>query len=134
MAKRTARQVLTIRRSRWRRGGESKRLVDAYGETQLLNDRGLMCCLGFDARACRVPACVLQRRADPSSLVDSGAVPKNGRYARTRTTGGFYTSNVQAVTAALQANDRKVLSARVREARVRRALKTLGWDDVRFVD
>jgi hypothetical protein len=36
---------LIIDRSKWRTGGTS--LNDKFGETKLLNDKGMMCCLGF---------------------------------------------------------------------------------------
>jgi hypothetical protein len=38
-------QQLIIDRSKWRTGGV--KLYGKYGDTKLLNDKGMMCCLGF---------------------------------------------------------------------------------------
>ena len=38
-------QQLIIDRSKWRTGGVE--LYDKYGDTKILNDKGMMCCLGF---------------------------------------------------------------------------------------
>ena len=43
---------VVIDRTKWRRGGDRHELVKEGGKTQLLNDKGMMCCLGFVSKAC----------------------------------------------------------------------------------
>jgi hypothetical protein len=38
---------LIIDRSKWRTGGDLNELIEKYGDTYLLNDKGNKCCLGF---------------------------------------------------------------------------------------
>lgn len=59
---------LTINRNRWFRGRGSD-------GSQLLTDEGQMCCLGFLARACGIPANEILDRATPEELFDHDAYP-----------------------------------------------------------
>jgi hypothetical protein len=125
-------KILTIERATWRRGGGYP--SDRLGPTRLLNDRGLMCCLGFDAVACGVPRERILGEVDPESLLRwrypqlDGGIP--AEYINTRLD-DF--ENTPAVVAAMSANDDSDISEEVREIRVRAALIQLGWDDVKFV-
>lgn len=127
-------KVLTIERAKWRRGGDTPEKVAEFGETVLLNDSGLMCCLGFDAHACGIPKKNLLGVGNPSDLAAEDLVRHGSRYAQMRLVRRVdrWVDN-GAVLRAIKANDSRRLSERQREARIRRELKSLGWDDVRFV-
>jgi len=43
---------VVIKGSEWRRGGNTNDGDDKWGDTALLNSKGLMCCLGIDWLAC----------------------------------------------------------------------------------
>lgn len=64
-------KVLVIDRRKWRRGGDGVMcmLNDKFGGTALLNDRGKMCCLGFDAKACGVPRSIILKEGMPDDVV-----------------------------------------------------------------
>jgi hypothetical protein len=129
-------KILTIERATWRRGGGSVCLSDRLGPTRLLNDKGLMCCLGFDALACGIPREHILGQFDPESLLRGKYQPPQRdedipvEYINTRIV-DF--ENAPAVVAAMSANDDSDISEEVREIRVRAALIQLGWDDVKFV-
>jgi hypothetical protein len=127
------RKVLTIERATWRRGGESG--YKAHGSTNLLNEFGFMCCMGFDALACGIPKQALLNANYPSSLVIRGRVDSESEYARTRTRRDSQSLLIdsQAAARAVKANDADDITEAEREARVRDALIALGWDDVVFV-
>jgi hypothetical protein len=116
-------KILTIERAKWRRGGDVNN--KKYGMTMLLNSRGYMCCLGFDAIACGIAKDRLRRRDYPHQIRNAPA-----EYVATRTDGNWHSD---AVSEAIEANDDPDISDREREKRVRAALKRLGWEDVRFV-
>ncbi len=59
-------EVFTINRSKWVHGGE--RIKDILGTSELLNDCGNMCCLGFYAKACGVPEDKLSGIATPEQV------------------------------------------------------------------
>jgi hypothetical protein len=130
--------VLTIQRSKWRRGGDRGWSRDSQigsGPTRLLNDEGFMCCLGFDALACGLTEDQIRNRHYPSSLVSVGAVAEDSDYAKTRTKERDHRrDDSEAAAAAANANDDRDLSEPNREQAVRTHLIALGWDDVVFVD
>lgn len=128
----TERKVLVIERSKWRRGGPD----GGDGVTRLLNDRGLMCCLGFDALACGVPKAVILNMIDPESLVGNRLVPEGyfkGRVVEAEE-GDREEVNSQAINDAISVNDDPGLSDGDREDRLAPILTELGWDDVVFID
>lgn len=57
------RREFTIYRDSWRRGGDFGELLEKFGDTSLLNGRGMMCCLG---------QCALELGAKPSSIAAVG--------------------------------------------------------------
>lgn len=63
-------RTLKIDRSKWRTGSES---ADATGEgdTQLLNDKGFMCCLGFYCNQVGIKRVLLIDAATPGDLPGS---------------------------------------------------------------
>lgn len=126
-------RVLTIDRSKWRKGGEN--FDHVQGLTKLLNKEGYMCCLGFDALASGIPREVILGRDTPADIVNETEhhVPDDYEITRLCSTHGM-PDNSQAVNAAMDANDEYKISEKTREARVRKALIDLGWDDVEFIN
>ncbi len=136
-------KVLVINRATWRRGGDDdKELKYRFGRTQLLNEKGFMCCLGFDAVACGVPTVALIDQNEPCELGPDDRVP--AEYLESRLEAlreyddddEYYTTsfgNVQAVFEAMDLNDDKNIDDAERERRLVPVLKQLGWDDVVFV-
>lgn len=59
----------TIYRDSWRRGGEEAE--EEFGPTNLLNRRGMMCCLGQTCAAMGVPANKLLDCAEPADIADT---------------------------------------------------------------
>lgn len=129
-------RVLVINRAKWRRGGDTPTLVEKYGDTMLLNEKGFMCCLGFDAVALGIPKYQLESCGNPSDII---VKKPNSVYVTTRLEtvehgdGSKGYVDVKAVKEAVEANDVNGISLRTREARVRKALKKLGWAKVEFV-
>lgn len=131
----TAQRVLTIDRSRWRRGGDESGL--GQGDTALLNDLGFMCCLGFDALACGVPDAVIHGEADPDYIVAVERFPDyatSSRFVIERNYDDTTYTNSLSVLAAIEHNDDPTLSESERERIIRDDLIALGWDDVVFID
>jgi len=65
----------TIDRSKWRTGryGVSDDEVPNIGPSQLLNEDGFMCCLGFYLEACGLHRDALFTQLDPSQVLESDA-------------------------------------------------------------
>jgi hypothetical protein len=125
-------KVLTIQRSKWRRGGGDDSKHPA-GPTRLLNEKGFMCCLGFDALACGVPAEEIHDVGEPEEI------------GNLETFGDYYTESrftedqwgavqKEAIRRAIKHNDADELGGAAREALIREDLIALGWDDVVFID
>jgi hypothetical protein len=128
-------KVLTIERSKWRRGGtNSAEEMERLGETNLLNEKGLMCCLGFDAIACGISPAHILNKPNPAGVIESykDSVP-NG-YAQARLSDDISMWHTEAVSDAIRANDAFGIPDDVREQRVREALLRLGYSDVIFID
>jgi hypothetical protein len=125
--------ILTIDRSKWRRGGSMD--YELRGPTRLLNEKGYMCCLGFDALACGLTPDDIRNAIDPETMhtrfANEGKVLPVG-YAEKRVRDDGRLS--LAAGSAVRANDDDLISEDQRELRVRDALLNLGWDDVVFVD
>jgi hypothetical protein len=126
-------RILTIERAKWRRGGDTNAAIDAHGPTLLHNQRGLMCCLGFDALACGVPLAVITGIGEPSDIPDVDRFEAYVTPERFRRLDGNRLKQSDEIMAAIKANDDPAEIEPVREARVRAALLALGWDDVVFV-
>ena len=65
--RKTPPKEFTIVRSKWAHGGTQNERI--LGPTNLLNDKGNMCCLGFYAEACGAPKTYLRGRAYPGSEI-----------------------------------------------------------------
>jgi hypothetical protein len=127
----TAPRVLTIDRSKWRRG----RL--GTGSPKLLNEAGFMCCLGFEALACGLTPEQIINANYPFSLLEYGHIDATSDYAKSHIevdSETFYHSNTPAAARAAIANDNPNIDEEERERRVRAALIELGLDDVVFID
>lgn len=121
-------KVLTIERSKWIRG-------DAF-DTALLNDNGKMCCLGFDAIACGLPAALIDGRGNPDGI-DDRALENFPDYLKSRRfiADDFGITRQSAIVdRAIKHNDDNDIDDEAREHLVRNDLIALGWDDVVFVD
>jgi hypothetical protein len=126
-------RVLTIDRSKWRRGGGSE-INHPDGPTRLLNERGKMCCLGFDALACGLPPEAIQDKGEPGEIDDAlRNFPEYVKSARFHDDdeGPYQTWRIDD---AIRDNDDATLTEARREELVRKDLLALGWDDVVFVD
>lgn len=118
--------ILTIDRSKWRRGEIGE------GWTGLLNRQGFMCCLGFDAPACGLTPDQICDRSYPADVerIRQRSIPNHWLTTRLNRLG----QHPQVVRAAMDLNDSPLISEAEREARLIPILKELGWDEVRFVD
>lgn len=115
-------KILTIDRSKWNRGKKGP------GACLMLNEVGMMCCLGFDALACGLTESQIMGVGTPSMIMDA---PEE--YISKRSTFKEVCMN-SPVGDAIRANDNELMLDSDREIRVREALIGLGWDDVVFVD
>ena len=120
------RKTFVIKRSLWRRGGDGE-AKKGFGNTQLLNKQGLMCCLGFEALGCGLTEEMIFERSGPVSVLPCD-IPKS-YYRRSNSKKGG-----AAILEAIMANDNNGLTEPEREIAVRAALKKLGWYTVRFID
>jgi len=128
-------KILTIKRSKWRRGGGGITINDNKGSTRLLNDKGLMCCLGFDAIGCGFTPADILGKVDPEELAHYAiAFPAGYLETRVESDKSGHLTNSKPVFDAISANDDRKLSDGQRELKVRAALMELGWDYVVFVD
>ncbi len=126
-------KVLIIDRSKWRRGGDVYNIT--HGSTALLNDHGLMCCLGFDALACGVSVRELAHIGDPAELTMMVyELPPDYMGSRLASVAPDDFDNAPIVLRAIKVNDDAQITDAEREAKLIPILKQLGWDDVRFVD
>ena len=141
----TGRRVLTIDRSKWRRGGDGLGVVESLGFTYLRNSKGLMCCLGFDALACGLSPETIDAQPDPVSLYSERLLDSHEDYRDTRVVVKLerdeeddYCREVarlsDAAERAVNHNDDPALADAVRERLIREDLIALGWDDVVFID
>jgi hypothetical protein len=126
----TEKKVLTIVRSKWRRGGNNNTHL---GVTRLLNDRGRMCCLGFDAIACGLSPAIIKGLGEPCEIGQADVPREYLESPRFGEEGGRY-YQTKAITVAIEHNDEEHISDTEREVLIRQDLKALGWDDVLFVD
>ena len=141
-------RTLTIKRSQWRRGGDTPELQIHAGTTHLLNQSGLMCCLGFDALACGVPRELLLDKNDPIDVYNFKAFPAYFTKERFPMVDDVLTdpesgladpdnediTQSRIVNEAIRINDSKDLSDAERETLLIPILKQLGYDIVEFVD
>lgn len=125
MNEQVEKKVLTIERSLWVRGGGRTRYL--YGDAALLNEKGRMCCLGFDALACGLQQEDILHVEMPADII-SKVVTKE--YYETRM--NVYTNS--AVCRAQILNDDRNITDEEREAQLIPVLKELGWDEVVFID
>ena len=59
---------LIIDRAKWRTGRSSEQNKTGKGETNLLNEQGYMCCLGFRCHQMGVPKKMLLYRGSPQTI------------------------------------------------------------------
>lgn len=103
---------LTIDRSRWRTGQESKSKT-GEGLTCLLNREGYMCCLGFAALAMGAEEKEIYDVAEPYGVdVD---LPLLQRYV-----GEIHKCNSDLAATAIELNDYKDMSSTEREEKIQR--------------
>ena len=132
-----SKKVLTIERSKWRRGGINQDSVE-WGGTQLRNSKGFMCCLGFAAVAWGIPEEAITFVHDPATLattfkdvpedyLKAHCVPDTENVVR-KWNNNDWTKN------AMYVNDAGDFTDEDRENDIRFNLLQLGWDDIVFVD
>jgi hypothetical protein len=144
-------KVLTIDRSKWRRGQGTSQGDDrakagiGLGVTMLLNSQGYMCCLGFDALACGVSKGLILEQPDPDEFLSQNVYDSDDKdelrellgeavYDIYRNRFGSDDNSRHPVARAMKVNDIADLTEAEREAQLIPILKELGWDDVVFVD
>lgn len=131
--------ILTIDRSKWRRGGLSHNRQQTQGMTALLNDKGFMCCLGFDAIACGIPKEAILGVLEPVGVLEKIKADAHPRYI-TMKRFDYYQGEpavwerAEAIAEAMAHNDDDRLGDAEREALIRADLKALGWEDVIFIN
>lgn len=104
----------TVRRSKWRRGGPKN--IHTMGYTNLLNEQGFMCCLGFACnQICRIPKKKLLGESLPDKVIgnESTFVDRHG-------------VNKNFVYTAVRINDASYINDKVREARLKKLFKENG--------
>jgi hypothetical protein len=133
--------ILTIQRSKWRRGGQKEKLCEAFGYTRLLNDQGNMCCLGFDALANGFTPEEILNKTDPESFTFDERILIPAEYKSTHLKRlGDETSvfcqfkNTKTVNEAIRINDEPELTDDEREEALHLVFRQLGYDGVVFVD
>ena len=133
-AKSTSPIEVTIDRSKWRCGSDGKSAKRGEGLTQLLNNDGFMCCLGFASLAAGVDECDIKERWYPR-----GAAIKSRAARELMIRAGMLCGDIDddideplGIKEAIHANDSTILPDRDREAKVRAALKKIGMK-VKFV-
>lgn len=124
-------KTLVIDRSRWRRGAMATD-SEPKGTTRLLNNKGFMCCLGFDALACGLSEDQILGVTAPSLLIPKGRIDQGTHAEYVESRCGLCCKDTP-VHSAMVANDSDTISEATREKRVRAALRKLGWDKVIFV-
>lgn len=111
-------KVLRIDRAKWRTGSESKNTT-GKGDTQLLNDKGYMCCLGFYCNQTGIPKTKLLDVPTPDGISIVGAtldVPlltENGVETKT-------------CSKAMSINDKGNIAAQKREDMLKELFKDVG--------
>lgn len=120
-------RVLTIDRSKWRVGGSGRELCSLKGYTKLLNEKGMMCCLGFDSLACGFTANEIGGRFYPSGLArdKSGAAKAKARIPHLITFEDDFCRESEFAQRAIEINDGR-LSASSREKKLKEHYATIG--------
>lgn len=117
----TKKDYLIINRSKWRTGGDpditdstnKKENVTGKGDTQLLNNEGFMCCLGFRCQQMGIPKKDLLNIASPNGLKDWD-IPD------LLTTSPFGTViNSKFTMEAIRINDKADISSKEREKQIK---------------
>lgn len=116
--------TLTINRSKWRTGGQSKKNRTGKGFTELLNTQGYMCCLGFEC---------LRNGLTTDDILQIGS-PED---ANNKTKSGLYDKNKRGNTTfandAIEINDDENTTPREKEKLIRNHFATKGVK-VRFIN
>jgi hypothetical protein len=114
---------LIIDRSKWRTGGNS--FETKFGETKLLNDKGMMCCLGFFCLQ------IENRTTDEIlNICDPVGLDDNIRGSNLIGDDGF---NKPWVSTAITINDDENLSNETREEIIHGLFKNQGFD-LKFIN
>jgi hypothetical protein len=116
-------QQLTIDRSKWRTGGDD--LNDKYGDTELLNSEGFMCCLGF--------FCLQIENRTTNEILNIGNPFGLNNNIRGSNLIGDDGLNRPWVSHAITINDDGVLSNETREEEIHGLFKNHGFD-VKFIN
>jgi hypothetical protein len=121
-------KILTIERRKWYRGKGSD-------ESVLLNSRGEMCCLGFDAIANGLSQDCILGMETPAAVVITHrkALTDHPDYFANRVIDTRRLDQSPEVLKAIQHNDNPHITEPDRERFIREDLIALGWDDVVFV-
>ena len=107
----TSKLKVTIDRAKWRCGGDGGPNGNGAGDTQLLNDSGYMCCLGFIAREANSDLELLGA-SEPDDLKEpiwGLSIPKPG---------SVRLKNTKLTFDAIRVNDDEELSFEEREAKL----------------
>jgi hypothetical protein len=123
-------QQLTIDRSKWRTGGDEidnkhGELHHEHGDTKLLNDKGMMCCLGF--------FCLQIENRAPNEILNIGDPAGLHNITRGSNLIGDDGLNRPWVSHAITINDDGVLSNETREEEIHSLFKIHGFD-VKFIN
>lgn len=108
---------LTIRRKKWLRGTKT---------SVLRNENGSMCCLGFYARKCNIPASKLVGLGEPFELVEMGLKALPGLFDK-------FGASTKLCTQLISENDERGIELGERENRIKSLFKKIGVN-VKFTD
>jgi hypothetical protein len=120
-----------IYRDSWRRGGDTSELVTIYGQTELLNHRGMMCCLGQCAIQLGLKPEDIEGVGEPDEVSDKelldGVISYLDKYSECWI-------NTNLTRAAMSANDNEAIDDATREDRLVALFREEGEHTLRFVD
>lgn len=104
-------QTLVIDRSKWRNGSQDE---EKYGETMLLGQDGMKCCLGFEAMRCGLTERQIRGKQSPSDVAPSN----RKKIPHLVDEYSFYNQSCFSINA-IEINDEADISKKDREARLK---------------
>lgn len=109
---------IIIDRAKWRTGAEG-RYATGTGDTQLLNEDGFMCCLGFFCNQSGIPKTKLLDNGDPEDIADKIQEKKLIKKIPIL----FNGSNTTITKAAIKINDSRTMRVSTKETKLKKLFK-----------
>lgn len=116
--------ILKIDRSKWKTGEDGSENSTGLGDTQLLNDEGFMCCLGFRCLQLGIPKKDILERGEPGDVDGWEVIPDLVNHH------DWGTINTEFTNKAMKINDSGKLTRKQREYRIKQHFKKVNVDVV----